>query len=621
MNLKFKYWTFSIAIAILLLSATTKAQSPVETHGQLKVSGNKILGADNNPALLRGMSLFWSQWAGKYYNSNVVKWLKDDWCSSVIRAAMAVDNGGYATNSTVEKNKVFAVIDAAIANGIYVIVDFHVHDAVLYKNEAKTFFAEVATKYGAQPNIIYEIWNEPLDVSWSNVIKPYHNELVQTIRAIDPDNIIICGTRSWSQRVDEAANDPVTGTNIAYTLHYYAASHGQSLRDYCTQALNKNVAIFVTEYGVCEASGDGAINAAESNAWWAYLDSKGISYCAWAISDKAESASALPGGASGNGGWAANTLTASGTLVRNYYKSKCNSIVVVDPPAANYKIYKTLNPITVDGTIDPIWNNAGVLPQAFTNILQTGITNTADLSGDFKALWDNNYLYILGNVQDNVLNQDSPNAWDDDGVEVYIDINNDKAGTYAANDVEYNFEYNNNGAVTANPGTRPITNVNYVILPTTGGYIFEARIPWTTVLGSPVVGQLVGFDFHVNDDDDGGVRDSKLAWTATADDAWQFTSSFGTAVLEDVLSILSRTEEVAETQLNVFPNPVLNSLTIQQLDMQFNTATLLDMCGNRMQTITLHQLSETLSVDNLAQGIYILKLSGELNKTIKIVVQ
>ena len=158
--MKFKNWTFSIALIFIALSSTAEAQSPVEIHGQLKVSGNKILGADNNPAQLRGMSLFWSQWAGKYYNSNVVKWLKDDWCSSVIRAALAVDNGGYATNSTAEKNKVFEVIDAAIANGIYVIVDFHVHDAVLYKNEAKTFFTEVATKYGAQPNIIYEIWRK-----------------------------------------------------------------------------------------------------------------------------------------------------------------------------------------------------------------------------------------------------------------------------------------------------------------------------------------------------------------------------------------------------------------------------------------------------------------------------
>ena len=141
------------------------------------------------------------------------------------------------------------------------------------------------------------------------------------------------------------------------------------------------------------------------------------------------------------------------------------------------------------------------------------------------------------------------------------------------------------------------------------------------MLGYPVVGQLVGFDFHVNDDDDGGVRDSKLAWTAIADDAWQFTSSFGTAVLEDALGILSHTKEIGTNNLNVFPNPAINRVTIQQQNLQFNTATLLDVRGNTVQNLRLNQLSETISLDNLAQGIYILKLSGELDKMVKIVVQ
>ena len=609
-------WKFKLLIVVLFLGNLMQAQTPVEQYGQLKVVGNKILGANNAAAQFRGMSLFWSQWQGRFYNANVVKWLTDDWCSGIIRAAMAVDNDGYATNPTAEKNKVFAVIDAAIANGIYVIVDFHVHDAVLYKNQAKTFFAEVATRYGNQPNIIYEIWNEPLDVSWSNVIKPYHNELVQTIRAIDSDNIIVCGTRSWSQRVDEAGDDPVTGTNIAYTLHYYAASHGQELRNYCTQALNKNVAIMVTEYGVCEASGDGAINVGESNAWWTYLDNNKISYCAWAISDKAESASALPGGASSNGGWPANTLTASGKLERDYYKKKCGSVVVVDPPASNYKIYKTRSPILIDGTVDLHWSNAVVLPQSVANVLQTGIVNTADLSGTFKALWDNNYLYVLGDVKDEVLNQDSPNSWDDDGVELYFDINNDKSGAYGANDAEYNFEYNNAGVVSANPGTRALTNINYVMVPKTGGYTFEVRIPWTTLQGTPVVGQLLGFDFHVNDDDDGDTRDSKLAWNATSDDAWQFTTSFGTAVLEDTPSLGTRFELTALENVSVYPNPSSEIISISGLTENFDYE-MFDVMGRKVLS---GNLAKDINLNSLATGVYTILISfnGKF-KSIKVV--
>ena len=83
----------------------------------------------------------------------------------------------------------------------------------------------MALEYGAFPNVIYEIYNEPLNVSWSNVIKPYAMSVISIIREIDPDNLIIVGTPNWSQRVDMAAQDPIVEfENIAYTLHFYTIS-------------------------------------------------------------------------------------------------------------------------------------------------------------------------------------------------------------------------------------------------------------------------------------------------------------------------------------------------------------------------------------------------------------
>jgi endoglucanase len=609
----------NVLLVMLFAISAGWSQTPVQKYGQLKVQGNKILDQNNSPAQLRGMSLFWSQWIGKYYNYNAVKWLRDDWCSNVVRAAMAVDNDGYATYPDEEKAKVFAVVDAAIQLGIYVIVDFHVHEANLYKTEAKTFFAEVAQKYGNHPNIIYEIWNEPLDVSWSGVIKPYHNEVVATIRQYDPDNIIICGTRLWSQRVDEAANDPVTGTNIAYTLHYYANTHGQTYRDYCSTALGKNAAVFVTEYGTCSADGGGTVNVGESNNWWTYLDQHKISYCNWSLADKVEAASALKPNASINGNWISSDLTTSGTLVRNYYKSKCdftiptnitasltapvnntslslgatvsasvtasttegtitkvsfyvddvlvgsdtlapyalnitaltigkhtinavvfNSInesvstntanVVVETP-----VYKTSTAPTVDGTIDALWSNANVPAITMNKAVSGTVSSATDLSGTFKTLWDNTYLYILGNITDNTKVNDSPESYNDDGIEIFVDINNDKASAYAANDVQYTFAWNDGTIISSNPTGRITTGISYTMLAQTGGYVFEARIPWTTLKGTPVVGQKVGFDFHINDDDDGDGRDAKIAWNSSSDDTWQNPSLFGTVVLQDLI--------------------------------------------------------------------------------------
>jgi len=294
----------------------------VDYFGALKVSGNKITGKDNTPVQLRGMSFFWSQWIGKYYNSGCVKWLKDDWYCNVVRAAMAVEEGGYLTNPDYEKKKVFDVVDAAIANGLYVIIDWHDHNATKHLQEAKKFFAEVAQKYGDRPNVIYEPFNEPLQISWSSAIKPYHQAIIDTIRRHDPDNLIVCGTPTWSQDVDIAANDPLVGTNIAYALHFYSGTHKQSLRDKAKTALNKGVALMVTEFGTTDASGDGFVNQSETNLWFSFMDENKLSWCNWSVADKIEASASLVSGAPDTGGWLLNQLTTSGLYIRSEMKDK-----------------------------------------------------------------------------------------------------------------------------------------------------------------------------------------------------------------------------------------------------------------------------------------------------------
>ncbi len=276
------------------------------------------------------MSLYWSQWVPKYWNYNTIKWLRDDWKITVIRAAMAVDVGGYATNPAAEQAKMFTVIDAAISLGIYVVVDFHVHEANLYQSQAQTFFRAVAQKYGNSPNILYEPWNEPLDVSWANVIKPYHESIITTIRQYDPDNIIICGTGFYSQRVDEAAANRINRTNIAYTLHYYANTHKAGLRSTAQTALNNGVPLFVTEYGTTDATGKGTVNEAESKTWWAFLDQNKVSHANWSVADIPEASAALEANASVDGGWTLAQIKQSGEIVRTELRAK-NPLV--PPPA------------------------------------------------------------------------------------------------------------------------------------------------------------------------------------------------------------------------------------------------------------------------------------------------
>ena len=295
----------------------------VSLHGQLSIEGTNIVDKNNEVVQLRGMSLFWSQWMGQYYTSEVVSWLKSDWQCTVVRAAMGVEDfDGYITNPDREKQKVFTIIDAAIEQGIYVIVDWHSHHAEDYEEEAKAFFTEVAQKYGNQPNIIYELYNEPLDVSWNTVLKPYHEAVLAEIRKYDPDNIVVCGTRNWSQEVDEVVGNKINDTNVAYTMHYYAATHKQELRAKAQVALDNNLALFVTEYGTTDYSGDGFIDVNESNTWWEFLDDNNISWCNWSVADKEENSAILKPNASSSGQWPDSDITTSGLLVREQLRSK-----------------------------------------------------------------------------------------------------------------------------------------------------------------------------------------------------------------------------------------------------------------------------------------------------------
>lgn len=236
----------------------------------LNVSGSQI-NVGSTPTGLAGNSYFWSNtgWgAERFYNADSVKWLKTDWKANIVRAAMGVeDPGGYLQDKAGNMARVKAIVDAAIAEELYVIIGWHSHHAEDHQAEAVAFFTEMALTYGDDNNVIYEIYNEPLQVSWSNTVKPYAEAVIEAIRAVDPDNLIVVGTPTWSQDVDKAAADPITGhTNIAYALHFYAGTHKQWLRDRAEQAMNAGIAIMVTEWGSVNASGDGNIDTAETNA-------------------------------------------------------------------------------------------------------------------------------------------------------------------------------------------------------------------------------------------------------------------------------------------------------------------------------------------------------------------
>ena len=306
---------------LFLFAASQCLAQPVITNGHLKVVGTQLTNQYNKPVVLQGMSFGWSCFHPKFYTAGAVKTLAEDWNCTVVRAALGVEPaGGYIKDSASSIKLIFNVVDAAIAEGIYVIIDWHSHNINL--KEANAFFKTIATKYHKYPNIIYELYNEPDEETWAEV-KEYSVKLITTIRAIDSNNIILVGSPHWDQDVNLPAADPIIGfKNLMYSMHFYAGTHKQWLRDRTDAAMAKGLPIFISESAGMDANGDLAIDYAEWDKYVKWMKEKKLSWITWSVSDKDETCSVLKKGASANGGWTDKDLKESGLKVKEYLTSK-----------------------------------------------------------------------------------------------------------------------------------------------------------------------------------------------------------------------------------------------------------------------------------------------------------
>lgn len=317
-----------IILGLTLIVMGTFA-SPISVNGQLSVSGFNIVNQSGNPFILRGMSLFWDNWGFEsFFNTNVINTLaSSSWGSNVVRVPI----------HNLDESRAKSMIDAANNAGIYVIVDYHSHCAHRNASGAKAFFGDISSyvKQKGYKHVLYELYNEPLYencsgptdtqsggslTSWAS-IKSYAEGVISTIRANDPNGIIIVGTPNYSQATEAARQSPINGKNIMYALHYYASTSGHaSLRYNLLKAKCNNFPIFISEWGTSESSGDGNFSLEMNQAWMNWIESIGVSWANWSINDKGETSSALNGGAGSGGNWNDGQISASGKYVRNLIK-------------------------------------------------------------------------------------------------------------------------------------------------------------------------------------------------------------------------------------------------------------------------------------------------------------
>lgn len=319
--------TLLISFLVLLACTTTDSDSKDSLTfseafpGALQVKGVQLTDEQGIPVVLRGVSLGWHNWWPRFYQQGTVRHLRQEWNATVIRAAMGIDvANGYLQNPVFAKENVERVVEEAIRQNMYVIIDWHSHH--LYEEEAKVFFAEMAQKYGDYPHVIYEIYNEPIDETWPQ-LKSYSESVIAAIRKHDPDNLILIGTPRWSQEVDAAALDPIQGhSNLMYVLHFYAGTHQKWLRDKADLARSKGLAIFVSECAGMDADGNGPIDQNSWTEWVNWMESRRISWLAWSIADKDETCSMLYPSASNSGPWSDDHLKPWGRQVKQLLLEK-----------------------------------------------------------------------------------------------------------------------------------------------------------------------------------------------------------------------------------------------------------------------------------------------------------
>ncbi|MDD6573022.1 MAG: cellulase family glycosylhydrolase [Thermoflexaceae bacterium] len=288
-------------------------------QGKLSVNGTNLVDKDNNVVQLRGISTHGIAWYPEYVNYDSFKTLRDEFGANVIRLAMYTgEGGGYCAGGNQEELK--KLIDEGVKYAtdlsMYVIIDWHIlsdNNPNTNKDAAKVFFEEMSKKYGDYDNVFYEICNEPNGgTTWEDV-KKYAEEIIPVIRKNDKDGIILVGTPTWSQDVDKALENPITGyDNIMYVLHFYAATHKDDLRNKMTKAIDGGLPVFISEFSICDASGNGGIDYDSASKWLDVINQYHISYVGWNLSNKNESSAILKPSCTKTSGYTVDDLSDTG---------------------------------------------------------------------------------------------------------------------------------------------------------------------------------------------------------------------------------------------------------------------------------------------------------------------
>ncbi len=171
----------------------------------------------------------------------------------------------------------------------------------------------------------------------------------------------------------------------------------------------------------------------------------------------------------------------------------------------------------IDGYADTLWNA--------TDMFETKsfVLGSSGATAQVRTLWDDGHLYVYAIVTDPLLSKASPNPWEEDSVEIFVDANNGQTVTYQADDSQFRVNYDNERSFGGGATAARIVSSTRTI---PGGYIVEAALAIDGLAARE--GGYIGFDLQVNNDGAGdGVRSSVALWNDTTGNAYLDPSQFG----------------------------------------------------------------------------------------------
>ena len=304
-------------------SETDVKKDRPSTAGKLAVESTDLVDEKGEKIQLRGVSLHGITWFPEFVDEDLFKQISDDWDANLVRLPV------YSTVYTEEKEDCLELtrkgIEAAIASDMYVIVDWHVledMDPNVHINEAHEFFSIIAAEYPDCPNILYEICNEPNgETTWSDVRK-YAYSIIPLIRGYSPDAVVLVGTPNYCKDLESVARNTLKIDNIMYSLHFYAATHKEDLRQVYTASQSRGLPVFVTECGISEASGTGTVDFVSAASWFSLLKDYNTSYAVWSLSNKNETSALLVHYYNSPDPVTENDLTRAGIWVRDLLRGE-----------------------------------------------------------------------------------------------------------------------------------------------------------------------------------------------------------------------------------------------------------------------------------------------------------